>query len=512
MSLSLYPIIKELGDGGFGKTYLATNTLLPSRPYCVLKQLKPVVNDPQLQQLIQERFEKEGAILESLGNGSNGTIPRLYAYFVEGGEFYLVQEYVNGQTLSDRVKSQGSFTEQQVRHLLTNILPTLIYVHSKGIVHRDIKPDNVMVCEIDNQPILIDFGAVKETMSTIVSNSGNSAQSIVIGTPGFMPVEQLIGRPTFRSDVYALGLTAIYALIGKMPTEIETDLDTGNIKWQHYALNVSPQLIEILNKAIQVSLEDRYTNAQEMLQALGASSTQIQQPVAQVPASTTIVSPIPTEYQQTAVHSPSNQNRQFQQQQFKGSNDSSKTIIIGAAIGSILIISGLLLGKTFQQSNNERSDKPIEKTIENQPSSSRNINPETIVKSPSLNRENSNSAPVSKETRQSSEVEKLGWLRLGSVNTKDGNISVGQRLITTTQPVTIDPPMVPSIGDRVLIINPVNLRVSPPQPPNYSLPEKKGAFPPGQKVVIINTDAFVDTTSSSPYTVVWAEIGIKNNN
>ena len=63
-----------------------------------------------------------------------------------------------------------------------------------------------------------------------------------------------------------------------MPTEIETDLDTGNIKWQHYALNVSPQLIEILNKAIQVSLEDRYTNAQEMLQALGASSTQISQP------------------------------------------------------------------------------------------------------------------------------------------------------------------------------------------------------------------------------------------
>ena len=203
MSLSLYPIIKELGDGGFGKTYLAMNTLLPSRPYCVLKQLKPVANDPQLRQLIQERFEKEGAILESLGNGSNGIIPRLYAYFVEQGEFYLVQEYVDGQTLNDRVKTQGVFTEQQVRHLLLNILPTLIYVHSKGIVHRDIKPDNVMVCQIDNKPILIDFGAVKETMSTTISNSGNSVPSIVIGTPGFMPVEQSIGRPTFRSDIYS---------------------------------------------------------------------------------------------------------------------------------------------------------------------------------------------------------------------------------------------------------------------------------------------------------------------
>ena len=171
MSTTLCPIIKEIGDGGFGRTYLAMNTLLPSRPYCVLKQLKLVTNNPQLQQLIQERFEKEGAILESLGNGSNGMIPRLYAYFIEQGEFYLAQEYVDGQTLSDRVKTQGLFTEQQVRHLLTDILLTLIYVHSKGIVHRDIKPDNIMVRQVDNKPILIDFGAVKEMMSTVLSNS-----------------------------------------------------------------------------------------------------------------------------------------------------------------------------------------------------------------------------------------------------------------------------------------------------------------------------------------------------
>ena len=511
MSTTLCPIIKEIGDGGFGRTYLAMNTLLPSRPYCVLKQLKLVTNNPQLQQLIQERFEKEGAILESLGNGSNGMIPRLYAYFIEQGEFYLAQEYVDGQTLSDRVKTQGLFTEQQVRHLLTDILLTLIYVHSKGIVHRDIKPDNIMVRQVDNKPILIDFGAVKEMMSTVLSNSGNS---IIIGTPGFTPVEQSIGRPTFQSDIYALGLTAIYTLTGKMPTEIETDLHTGNIKWQQYVSNVSPQLIEILDKAIQASLKDRYIDAQAMLQVLVANSTQIQQPAAQASASKTLVSPIPSGYQKTTVYSPSERDRQFPQQDDKGSNDSSKAIIIGAAIGSILIVSGLFLGKTFQQSNNERPDKAVGTTIENQPNSIKSINPEPVVKASDLSRSSSTPTPVSKETSlsKSSEVERLGWLRLGSVNTKDGNISVGQRLISTTQPVTIDPPMVPSIDDRVLIINPVNLRVSSPQPPNYRLPDKKGAFPPGQKVVIINTDAFIDTTSSSPYTVVWAEIGIKKNN
>jgi serine/threonine protein kinase, bacterial len=99
-------------------------------------------------------------------------------------------------------------------------------------------------------------------------------------------------------------------------------------------------------------------------------------------------------------------------------------------------------------------------------------------------------------------------MRLGSVSTKNGDIRIGQNLIITTQPVTIDPPIVPSIGDPVLIINSVNLRVSPPQPPNYKLSERRGTLPPGQKVFIVSTNTFVDTTSS-PYTVVWAEVGVK---
>ncbi len=90
MSLNLYPIIRELGVGGFGKTYLATNPLMPSQPACVLKQLLPVSNNRQLQQLIEERFKKEAIILEGLWERSNGMIPRPYAYFVDRGEFYLL--------------------------------------------------------------------------------------------------------------------------------------------------------------------------------------------------------------------------------------------------------------------------------------------------------------------------------------------------------------------------------------------------------------------------------------
>jgi serine/threonine protein kinase, bacterial len=342
MSLSLYPIIKKLGEGGFCTTYLATNTLMPSQPYCVVKQLTPTSTDPKVQQLIKDRFRQEAITLENLGKDSNGKVPSLYAYFVEQGEFYLIQEYIDGQTLNERVQTQGLFTEIQVRQLLTDILPTLIYVHQWGIVHRDIKPENIMLRQSDNKPILIDFGAVKETMSTTVTASGNTAKSIVIGTPDFMPIEQMSGRPMFASDIYALGLTAIYLLTGKMPAEIETDPFSGNINWQSLAPNVSQQLVDVLNKAIQHLSRDRYKNAQEMLQDLNISSPA-------VPLLSSIVShtPIPNDSEKTVyVSTP---------RTISNSGSSHANPLIAALIG-VMIGGGLIGGLLVLGQNSSRKD------------------------------------------------------------------------------------------------------------------------------------------------------------
>lgn len=208
LSNNRYRIIRSLGGGGFGETFLAEDTQMPSHRLCVIKQLKPIQNNPQIYQLVQQRFQREAAILEELGDNSN-QIPRLYAYFSENGLFYLVQEYIEGQTLTSKLREQGLMSESAVKEILISILPVLEYVHSKGIVHRDIKPDNILIRHTDNKPVLIDFGAVKETVGTVMSPSGNSAKSIVIGTPGFMASEQSIGRPMFASDIYSLGLTAM---------------------------------------------------------------------------------------------------------------------------------------------------------------------------------------------------------------------------------------------------------------------------------------------------------------
>lgn len=260
-----YRIITILGSGGFCDTFLAEDTQMPSGRRCVIKQLKPVNNNFQVYELIQKRFQREAAILEELGGASN-QIPTLYAYFQTVGQFYLVQEWIDGQTLYQKVQQRGCLSESEVVSILISLLEVLEYVHSKGIIHRDIKPDNIIVRSSDSKPVLIDFGAVRETMGTVVNTEGTVNSSIIVGTPGFMPSEQAAGRPVYASDLYSLGLTAIYLLTGQLPQHMATDSYTGESLWKRDG--VSPPLAFVLDKAIRFNPRERYPSAKAMLYAL----------------------------------------------------------------------------------------------------------------------------------------------------------------------------------------------------------------------------------------------------
>lgn len=262
-----YQVLSVLGDGGFGKTFLVEDIQMPSNRKCVLKQLKPVHDNPQTSQMVKDRFGREAAILEKLGEGHE-QIPRLYAYFSEADQFYLVEEWVQGDTLTQRVQTEGPLPERTVQNILANLLPVVAHVHSEGIVHRDIKPDNIILRQKDGKPVLIDFGAVKETMNTIIDSHAHSSHSIVVGTPGYMPAEQLSGRPVFASDLYSLGMTAIYALTAKIPQELEIDPRTGELLWRQYAPNLTPEFGNFLDCAIHMSAQSRFPVVQEMLSIL----------------------------------------------------------------------------------------------------------------------------------------------------------------------------------------------------------------------------------------------------
>ena len=262
-----YRILRTLGAGGFGNTFLAEDTYMPSGRRCVIKQLKPVTHDPQAYKIVQERFGREAAVLEELGDGNN-QIPRLFAYFSETGQFYLVQEYIEGDTLTQKVEKGGTLSENEVKQILVSLLPVLDYVHSRRMIHRDIKPDNVIIRQRDELPVLIDFGAVKEAMKTQVNVPGNQPHSMVIGTPGFMSAEQAGGRPTYTSDLYSLGLVAVFLLTGKLPQELETDARTGEFLWRQTAAKINPNLATVIDRAIRFNASDRFATPREMLNDL----------------------------------------------------------------------------------------------------------------------------------------------------------------------------------------------------------------------------------------------------
>jgi tetratricopeptide (TPR) repeat protein len=268
-----YRIVKALGEGGFGKAFLGEDTHLPSLRPCVIKQLKPVggassdqENAAAVLAFVQERFSREAAVLEAVGR-SHSQIPDLYAYFLEKGQFYLVQEWVEGQPLS--AIAQEVWSENRVRDLLVNTLNVLAHVHREGIIHRDIKPDNIIFRKSDQLPCLIDFGAVKEVMSTVVGPSGSLRSSIVIGTPGFMPPEQAMGQPTFASDIYGLAMTAIYLLTKRSPAELPIDSNHA-ILWRQFSPSISDRLAGVLTRAAQPFAQIRYATANDMLVALQA--------------------------------------------------------------------------------------------------------------------------------------------------------------------------------------------------------------------------------------------------
>ena len=275
-----YKLMTILGAGGFGQTYLAEDIQAARR--CVVKQFQPTTRDDKFLEVARRLFQTEAEALKRLG--THEQIPELYDYFEEDEEFYLVQEFIDGISLASELTRKRRLSEADVIAILQDVLNVLQFVHQHQVIHRDIKPGNLIRRQEDGRIVLIDFGAVKEirTQFSTGVGSGLTGFTVGIGTQGYMPSEQLMGRPRYSSDVYALGMTAVQAVTGLSPSHLPDDPNSMDVLWKDQAA-ISLGLEFILDRMVRQDYSQRYPSAEAVVTAL-QRLTEIPTDATEIPA------------------------------------------------------------------------------------------------------------------------------------------------------------------------------------------------------------------------------------
>lgn len=263
-----YHVVNHLGGGGFGQTFLAQDTHLPGSPLCIVKKLQPRIRDSATLEIAKRLFEREAQTLYRLGN--HDQIPRLMANFEQDSEFYLVQQYIEGNPLDKEFVLGKKMGETYTIATLHSILQVLAFVHQQKVIHRDIKPANLIKRKKDNKIVLIDFGAVKEvTNQGTKITGGQTSFTVAVGSPGYMPNEQQAFRPRYSSDIYGVGMVCLQALTGLPPQKLPQD-KYGEFNFPVIAkiASFSSGLAEILEKMVRYDYRQRYETAVEALEVV----------------------------------------------------------------------------------------------------------------------------------------------------------------------------------------------------------------------------------------------------
>lgn len=285
--MNRYVVGRVIGKGGFGITYLAYDAL--TRKKIAVKEYFPyglaqrtggsievsVTSDDSAEtfRLGAEKFYNE-AKLVSRFNG-NPNIVGVYDCFYENDTVYMAMEYLSGSTLKEYIREHGILSAPQALYVANSITNALVVAHSASVLHRDISPDNVMLC--DNGDIkLIDFGAARQLVA-----ERSQAFSVIL-KPGFAPPEQYSkkGNQGSWTDVYSLGTTLYFMLTGDIPEDPTSRFDDDDT-FKENQFDIDPTLWEVITKATKLKIEDRYADSYELKKALNLIPITPEPPIAQ---------------------------------------------------------------------------------------------------------------------------------------------------------------------------------------------------------------------------------------
>lgn len=272
-----YRVFHTLGQSLTCRTFLAVDEDQPSQPRCVIQQFCGLSWAADGPHQLNRTFLGSASRLDELGK--HPQIPKLLAFFEVEGCQYLVQEYIEGRNLADRLSEKGVLKEIQIWYLLSELLPVLQFVHDNQLIHRDIKPSNIIhrkspqaspalavqehLHSVSGEGgrglVLVDFGAA------IPANTGPLKTETAIGSAEYAAPEQIKGQAIKSSDIYSLGVTCIHLLTGMSPFDL-FDIKADSWTWRHYLkVPVSARLGRILDKMVQREPSKRYRSIEAIL-------------------------------------------------------------------------------------------------------------------------------------------------------------------------------------------------------------------------------------------------------
>ncbi len=368
-----YRIIRELGRGGFGRTYLAED-INRYGENCVLKEFSPVVQSPKAAEL----FDREANMLYNLQHPQIPRFRELLRTDLGGNpSLFLVQDYIPGETyeqiLISRQQPGNNFTEAEVTQLLFQILPVLEYIHSRNLIHRDVSPDNIIQHTADKLPFLIDFGSVKQIAATALFQFSGQSDT-AIGKQGYSPAEQMrLGKVTPASDLYALAVTALVLLSGKKPQKLY-DIHNKTWDWRSH-VTVSPNLATVLDKMLAEQPGDRYQSAKEVREALkDPKLSQIGSIISQMVTMNFVGRP----FNQSTQTATNNNPPVVQNNQVINSNTSKFKLIPWKSIASlsVVLLPGIIAFSAIKSGLSFPKLPEIPKFTDRQPSSDKSLDAE----------------------------------------------------------------------------------------------------------------------------------------
>ncbi len=277
-----YIPFQRLRQGGFGSVFLAYDRRTPTMKRCIVKQLRFNTSfTPAQITTATNLFHREAEVLESLGE--HPRIPRFFAFLeIDAEEFssavpqrllYLVQDYIAGQDLQRELQTKGKLNEIEVRQILQEVLEILDFMHSRNVIHRDVKPSNI-VRDLSGKLYLIDFGAVKQIISTATTIAQVPALGVTgICTPEYAPAEQRQCHAIYpSSDLYALGVTCLHLMSGEHPPNL-FDFRNHTWLWDKVGIDQQSQLFRVLERMLKEVPIDRFQSARAALVSLNGAKT-----------------------------------------------------------------------------------------------------------------------------------------------------------------------------------------------------------------------------------------------